>query len=87
MDKYTATELAYKNGYAKGYEDGEKSANDHMGRLLHNHECPVGYRCMSPFCIECLKIHMERGESHEQSQNAGLQQALHPQQQSGSEEE
>ena len=24
MDMYTATEEAYKNGYAKGYEDGKK---------------------------------------------------------------
>ena len=23
MDKYTATELAYKHGYEKGYEDGK----------------------------------------------------------------
>lgn len=26
MDKYTATELAYKRGYEKGYADGEKEA-------------------------------------------------------------
>lgn len=25
MDKYTATELAYKNGYTKGYEEGKAS--------------------------------------------------------------
>lgn len=28
MDKYTATEQAYKNGYEKGYEAGRKSAKD-----------------------------------------------------------
>jgi hypothetical protein len=28
MDKYTATELAFKNGYEKGYEAGKKSATD-----------------------------------------------------------
>lgn len=26
MDKYTATERAYKNGYARGYEDGRRSS-------------------------------------------------------------
>lgn len=26
MDKYTATERAYKNGYARGHEDGRKSS-------------------------------------------------------------
>ena len=26
MDKYTATELAYQNGYDKGYVDGERNA-------------------------------------------------------------
>lgn len=26
MDKYTATEMAYKHGYEKGYADGEKDA-------------------------------------------------------------
>ena len=28
MDKYTATEMAYKHGYEKGYEDGKKAATD-----------------------------------------------------------
>lgn len=49
-----------------------------MGTLLHSRECPVGYRCLAVNCDECVKIHMERGEKHEQSQDAGLQQALHP---------
>lgn len=26
MDKYTATEMAFKHGYEKGYADGEKDA-------------------------------------------------------------
>lgn len=26
MDKYTIDEIQYKNGYAKGYEDGKKDA-------------------------------------------------------------
>ena len=28
MDKYTATELAFKHGYEKGYEAGKKFATD-----------------------------------------------------------
>ena len=28
MDKYTATEQAYKHGYEKGYEAGKKDATD-----------------------------------------------------------
>lgn len=34
MDKYTATELAYKNGYAKGYEDGKASVEVKHGRWI-----------------------------------------------------
>ena len=30
MDKYTATELAFKNGYEKGYEAGKKEAEDEI---------------------------------------------------------
>ena len=43
-----------------------------MGTLLHSRECPVGYRCLAVNCDECVKIHMERGEDHEQSQDAGV---------------
>ena len=28
MDKYTATEMAYKHGYEKGYEAGKKFVTD-----------------------------------------------------------
>ena len=56
-----------------------------MGTLLHNRECPVGFQCLAVDCIECMKIHEERGEHHGQSQNAGLQQTLHPERPSGSE--
>lgn len=41
MDKYTATEMAYKHGYEKGYEAGKKFATD------NNDGCkwiPVGER-------------------------------------------
>lgn len=48
-----------------------------IGTLLHNRECPVGYQCLAVNCDECVKIHMERGEHHGQSQDAGLQQTLH----------
>lgn len=30
-----------------------------MKTLLHSHECPVGYQCMSNDCEECVKIHTE----------------------------
>ena len=30
MDKYTATEQAYKNGYERGYNDGKKEAEDEI---------------------------------------------------------
>jgi hypothetical protein len=33
-----------------------------MADLLHNRECPVGYQCLATDCIECLKLHMEKGE-------------------------
>lgn len=29
--------------------------------MLHNKECPVGYECLATDCVECLKIHMEKG--------------------------
>lgn len=29
--------------------------------MLHNKECPVGYKCLAMDCTECLKIHMEKG--------------------------
>jgi hypothetical protein len=29
--------------------------------LLHDKECPVGYKCLATDCMECLKIHMEKG--------------------------
>lgn len=32
--------------------------------MLHNKECPVGYKCLATDCIECLKIHMEKGATN-----------------------
>ena len=54
MDKYTATEMAYKHGYEKGYEAGkpkwipvserlptEEDANEEGVVLVHNIGCPM----------------------------------------------
>lgn len=35
-----------------------------MAPLLHSRECPVGYKCQATDCIECLKIHMEKGAAN-----------------------
>lgn len=32
-----------------------------MPVLLHERECPVGYRCMALDCVECIQIHMAKG--------------------------
>lgn len=32
--------------------------------MLHNKECPVGYNCLATDCVECLKIHMEKGAAN-----------------------
>ena len=29
--------------------------------LLHDRECPFDYQCLSNDCMECVKIHMEKG--------------------------
>jgi flagellar biosynthesis/type III secretory pathway protein FliH len=36
MDMYAATEEAYKNGYAKGYEDGKKDAVVYVDSIILN---------------------------------------------------
>lgn len=43
-----------------------------MAAMLHNRECPAGFQCLAVDCIECIKKHMERGEDHEQGQDAGV---------------
>ena len=32
-----------------------------LAALLHGRECPFGYECMATDCVECVKIHMEKG--------------------------
>lgn len=32
--------------------------------MLHKKECPVGFKCLATDCIECLKIHMEKGAAN-----------------------
>ena len=29
--------------------------------LLYDRECPFDYQCMANDCIECVKMHMEKG--------------------------
>ena len=29
--------------------------------LLHERECPYDYQCMATDCMECVKMHMEKG--------------------------
>lgn len=31
-----------------------------LAMLLHGKECPVGYKCLAPDCIECIQIYMEQ---------------------------
>lgn len=63
MDMYTATEQAYKNGYAKGYEEGKKNAVVHAKWEYYQMPSGIyGIRCthckghnglMRKFCPEC----------------------------------
>ena len=58
MDKHTATEQAFKNGYSKGYEAGKKDAMAELVRCkdckhYHKRVCPMWmYTEMKPkdFC-------------------------------------
>lgn len=55
MKVYEATEAAYKNGYAKGYEDGKRDAVVH-GQWL---EYPTDLNMKCSVCgTEYLKAHM-----------------------------
>ena len=36
-----------------------------VATLLHGRECPVGYECLATDCVECLKIHMEKGAAND----------------------
>ena len=49
MDKYTATEMAYKHGYEKGYE-AAKAEEKHGHWIIHK----VGRQAAWAECSECL---------------------------------
>ena len=56
MKNYEATEMAYKNGYDKGYEDGKNDAvvyckNCHFGTLNENNG---KYLCKAPMGLNRL---------------------------------
>lgn len=40
-----------------------------MAALLHERECPFDYQCMATDCIECVKIHMEKGATDGKQSN------------------
>jgi hypothetical protein len=42
MDRYTATELAYKNGYKKGYEDAVKEFAERLKEKAYPFPCAIG---------------------------------------------
>lgn len=58
VDKYTATEEAYKNGYAKGFEDGKRDSAKRGHWIIHHSgkginttnwaECSECHVCGSP---------------------------------------
>lgn len=33
--------------------------------LLYERECPYDYHCLANDCMECVKLHMEKGGSDE----------------------
>lgn len=35
---------------------------DTLVTLLYDRECPFGYQCMTNDCMECVKMHMEKGK-------------------------
>ena len=54
MDFYTATEESYKNGYAKGYEDGKRDALKH-GKWMDNYmKNIVAYISLLMFAVCCI---------------------------------
>ena len=36
-----------------------KTENQRIAVILYDRECPFGYQCFSPDCIECMKLHIE----------------------------
>lgn len=41
-----------------------QNGNQILADLLHGGECPFGHQCMSTDCVECVKIHMEKGATN-----------------------
>ena len=37
--------------------------NQILVTLLHERKCPFDYQCLSTDCMECVKMHMEKGET------------------------
>lgn len=40
-----------------------KQSDQTLANLLHERECPYDYQCLATDCMECVKIHMEKGEN------------------------
>lgn len=59
MDKYTATELAFKHGYEKGYEAGVKFATDNN---VDSKWIPVGDGLPKTFGEFIVAVQSESGE-------------------------
>ena len=38
-------------------------SNQSLSSLLYDRQCPYDYQCLSNDCIECVKMHMEKGET------------------------
>lgn len=38
-----------------------EQSNQTLTTLLHDRECPFDYQCLSNDCMECAKMHMEKG--------------------------
>ena len=34
-----------------------------MATLLYDRKCPFDYQCEAMDCMECVKMHMEKGET------------------------
>lgn len=74
MDIHTAMEESYKNGYAKGYEDGKSSARrGHW--IIHNRgtnnwaECSECLTCGSPHWKVCPVCETKMEVSNESKGN------------------
>ena len=70
MDKYTATEMAFKHGYEKGYEAGKKDATDNN---VGSKWIPVSERLPELFenCFVLVKMKYDWEEKYEYNVDAG----------------